>query len=80
MAMQVQFTVQGVTFADIDFKMNQVVAGFMAGAPAGITASLDTIGVATKVSDQPAGFSDGKVLTLPVYEVTNRYNITDAAQ
>lgn len=74
---QAQFTVRGLTYADLDFKMTQAVNGFLSGSPEGTTATLDTVGMATRVDDQPAGFDPNtqKVISLPVYELTNRYNV-----
>lgn len=78
--MQFGVTVRGTSYADLQFKTNQAVASFMAGAPEGSTAVVIDIGQAVKVDDVPSGWDSAlnKITTAPLFELTSRWNVVAA--
>ena len=75
--MEFTIEVDGTTYADLDFKTSQAVSSFMTGAPEGYTAEVVNIGQAVKVDDVPAGWdsASGKVITLPLFHRTSRWQV-----
>jgi hypothetical protein len=75
--MQVQITVEGTTFAELETRKQRAIDDFMAGAPTGSTCTIEDIGIASKVSTtavvDPATQA---VATVPVYQITTRWSVT----